>query len=256
VTDDGECAKTASVTLTTSAITPTIEATELTDCDGSLKLTGSATGFESCSFTWKEGSTTLGTGATLNYVPKLDGICHRIDLTATCGPEGATCTGTASTTICQCVRTTVGCTAGGTCPNPTNLTDSVVVGAETADRGGRNRQQDQLEALEAGEQDQQDGSGGGGGQGGGGGKPEKDQQRGQGGGGGKPEKDQQQGGGPPAEKQQGGGPPEKDQQRGQGGGPPEKDQQQGGGKPEKDEQQGGGPPAEKQQGGGGKPEKD
>jgi hypothetical protein len=117
VTDGSGCVKsTVQATLTPNAITPSISAAGDTDCDGVLTFTGSAAGFTGCSFAWTidtvAASNTETDGlvvrvnadGTLGY-RNLDGTCHTIGVTATCG----SCIGTASTTVTQCVTTTVDC---------------------------------------------------------------------------------------------------------------------------------------------------
>ena len=79
-----------------------------TNCNGVLTLTASVQGGTGCTFTWTEGTTTLGTGSTLSYGPVLDGTCHHITLTATNCNSG--CSATASVNIRQCTTTTTGCT--------------------------------------------------------------------------------------------------------------------------------------------------
>jgi hypothetical protein len=114
------CIKSASVTLTTTAITPTITVTGNDNCNGQLTFDASATGFTGCTKAWTidgfGGSDLAAHGGTVNAdgslsYRSLDGTCHTIGVTLTCGG----CSGTASRTVCQCVHTTLGCTAGANC---------------------------------------------------------------------------------------------------------------------------------------------
>jgi hypothetical protein len=118
VTDGGGCTtSTLAVTLTVNAITPVISISGDENCDGLLTFTGSAEGFEDCASTdWTiDGAAAadtetdalivrLNSDGSLSY-RNLDGACHTIGATVTCGG----CSGTASATATQCVTTTVAC---------------------------------------------------------------------------------------------------------------------------------------------------
>ena len=82
VTDRTGCARSDSVTLTTTQPAASIAVAGNTNCNGVLTLTASVAGSTGCSFTWTEGATTLGTGPTRSYGPVLDGVCHTINVAA------------------------------------------------------------------------------------------------------------------------------------------------------------------------------
>jgi len=121
VTDDTGCAKSATVTLNTQAISASIDVAGDEACNnGVLTLTASA-GTTCQTFTWKIDNMTpaaflSGSGAndaaiatvnadgTLTF-RSLDGDCHTITVDVACGG----CNGSASTTVTQCVRTTTPC---------------------------------------------------------------------------------------------------------------------------------------------------
>jgi hypothetical protein len=106
--NDG-CEKSASVTLTTTPITVTLDVAGEEACNsGNLTFTAS-TGKTGCTFAWKvDGATVPGvTGDTFNYPADPDGTCHSISVQATCG---GCVSNTASITVSQCVTTTTGCT--------------------------------------------------------------------------------------------------------------------------------------------------
>ena len=116
VTDAEGCSKSASVTLTTTEITPFIAVDGTENCDGILTFSAAAEGFSDCSVGWTiDGleATDAETDAVVVRVNSdgtltfraLDGVCHAIDATVTCGG----CTGTASTSVSQCVGTTTSC---------------------------------------------------------------------------------------------------------------------------------------------------
>jgi hypothetical protein len=114
VTDASGCAKSASVTLTTTAITPQIEVADDTECNGVLTISTTVPGSTGCEFAYTidgqpaantETDTKIvrvNTDGTLSY-RNLDNTCHKIGVTATCG----SCSGTASVAVKQaCVQTT------------------------------------------------------------------------------------------------------------------------------------------------------
>jgi hypothetical protein len=107
VTDASGCASTASVTLRSSTIQPTITVSGQTNCDGNLTFRAAATGFTGCTPAWTIDGTaaTANSDGSLSY-RDLDGSCHTIGVTLTCGG----CSGTASKTVSQCVHTTLNCT--------------------------------------------------------------------------------------------------------------------------------------------------
>jgi hypothetical protein len=106
--NDG-CERSASVTLTTTPITVTLDVAGEEECNsGDLTFTAS-TGKTGCSYEWKvDGTTVAGvTGSTFNYPADPDSTCHTVSVQATCG---GCVSNTASTTVKQCVTTTTGCT--------------------------------------------------------------------------------------------------------------------------------------------------
>jgi len=105
ITSNDGCKKTATTTLTTTQLTGSIAVSGEENCDGVLTLTASVQGATGCTFTWSEGSTTLGTGSTLQYGPVLDGVCHTIHVAGSCGG----CNAAADVKISQCATTVVGC---------------------------------------------------------------------------------------------------------------------------------------------------
>jgi TAT (twin-arginine translocation) pathway signal sequence len=119
VTDSTGCSRTASTTLTAQAINVTLAVAGAADCSGLLVFTPTVTPPGNCTFTYKLDGVPLvasetdvlvvrlntPTAGKLTY-RNLDGVCHRITVTATCG----TCTDTASKTVQQCVTTTANCT--------------------------------------------------------------------------------------------------------------------------------------------------
>jgi hypothetical protein len=116
VTDKDGCAKSATVNLTVTEITPAITIRGANGCGGLLTLTAAAEGFSGCSVVWSIDGTEaadtesdalivrLNSDGTLTY-RNLDGACHTVGAALTCG----SCTGSTSRTISQCVGTTANC---------------------------------------------------------------------------------------------------------------------------------------------------
>lgn len=108
VTDKDGCAKSASVTLTTTPIT--VKITDVTgdeSCgNGNLTIKAEASGSGGCSFEWKIGNAVVSgqTTDTLSYTANPDSSPHTVSVKATCG--GCT-SGSDSITISQCITTTV-----------------------------------------------------------------------------------------------------------------------------------------------------
>lgn len=119
VTDATGCTKSASATLTVAPISPVLNVSGQNNCNGVLSFSTSVPGFSGCSLAYTiDGSPAtnsstdtllvrVNSDGTLDY-RNLDGNCHTIGVTATCG----SCTGTATRTVRQaCVQTTTPCTA-------------------------------------------------------------------------------------------------------------------------------------------------
>jgi len=117
VTDASGCARTAQVTLTTSAISPTLSVSGEGACDGVLTFSTSVEGFSGCTFTYTidgmsvADANAAGAEATVNADGTLtfrwlDGNCHTVAVAAACGE----CEGSDSITVSQCVNTTTNCT--------------------------------------------------------------------------------------------------------------------------------------------------
>jgi hypothetical protein len=117
VTDASGCARTAQVTLTTSAISPTLSVSGEGACDGVLTFSTSVEGFSGCTFTYTidgmsvADANAAGAEATVNADGTLtfrwlDGNCHTVAVAAACGD----CEGSDSITVSQCVNTTTNCT--------------------------------------------------------------------------------------------------------------------------------------------------
>ena len=117
VTDASGCARTASVTLRTTAISPVLSVAGTGACDGKLTFSAAAAGFTGCTFTYTiDGGSiadanaagaeiTANNDGTLSY-RWLDGDCHTVAVAAACGA----CSGGDSMTVEQCVNTTTECT--------------------------------------------------------------------------------------------------------------------------------------------------
>lgn len=109
--NDG-CTKSASVTLTTSPITVSLDVSGGATCDSAansgLKFTAS-TGKTGCTYEWKVDGTVVSgvTGDTFNYPANPDNVCQTVSVTATCG---GCISNTASKTVKQCVNTITPCT--------------------------------------------------------------------------------------------------------------------------------------------------
>jgi hypothetical protein len=117
VTDASGCARTASVTIRTSAITPVFSVTGNTACNGVQHFTTAVAGFTGCTYAYTiDGVAAANTNTRDAYVAVnsdgsldvrlLDGDCHTVGVTATCG----SCSGSTSRTFSQCVTTTGNCT--------------------------------------------------------------------------------------------------------------------------------------------------
>ena len=119
VTDSTGCTRSSAlVTVTVRSLTPVINISGNSTCDGLLTVSTTVAGFSGCSFAYTidgvaavasetDGRTVrLNTAAGQMTVRILDNACHTIGVTATCG----TCTGVATKTFKQCVGTTVNCT--------------------------------------------------------------------------------------------------------------------------------------------------
>jgi hypothetical protein len=117
VTDNTNCAKPSNeVCLTVGAITPDLHMAGGSNCDGLLTFSTTVEGFEGCTLAYTidevdaadtESDTLIvrvNDDGTLTY-RNLDGECHAIGVTATCGG----CNGSASTSVTQCVTTTQPC---------------------------------------------------------------------------------------------------------------------------------------------------
>ena len=120
VTDITGCARSsAPVTVTVRTLNPVINIAGNSNCTGLLTVSTTVDGFEGCSFAYTIDGVTAVASSTNNRIVQLntpaqgqmtvrilDGACHTIGVTATCGA----CTGTASETFTQCVDTDLGCT--------------------------------------------------------------------------------------------------------------------------------------------------
>ena len=120
VTDSTGCTRdSAAVTVTVRSLSPEISIAGNSNCDGLLTVSTAAPGFIGCSFVYTiDGAAAVATSTDSRIVQLdtpvagqmtvrfLDGICHTIGVTATCGD----CTGTATKTFTQCVGTDVNCT--------------------------------------------------------------------------------------------------------------------------------------------------
>jgi hypothetical protein len=101
------CCRDATTSLTATPITVNLAVAGNNNCNGVLTFTATVTGGSTCSFVWKvDGQEQTGqTGSTFAYGPTLDGNCHTVEVSATCGG----CTGSASKSDSQCVTTTLNC---------------------------------------------------------------------------------------------------------------------------------------------------
>jgi hypothetical protein len=109
VTSNDNCAKSASVTLTTTPITVTLAVSGGETCgSGNLSFTAS-TGRTGCTYAFSvDGNVVQNTTSnTFSYPADPDSTCHTVSVVATCG---GCVSNTASRTVTQCVTTTTGCT--------------------------------------------------------------------------------------------------------------------------------------------------
>ena len=121
VTDSGGCTRASgTVTVTVRTITPVINITGGGSCgDGLVVVSTTVAGSSGCSFQYTIDGSAAANSETAAKVVRLntpengkmtvrflDGQCHIIGVTATCGG----CSGTATKTLSQCVSTTLGCT--------------------------------------------------------------------------------------------------------------------------------------------------
>lgn len=119
VTDSTGCSRSsAAVTVTVRNLSPVINFVGNSNCSGLLTVTTTVDDFTGCSFAYTidgvaaAATETDGTIVRLNTpaagemtVRFLDGACHEIGVTATCGG----CVGTATRTFTQCVDTDLNC---------------------------------------------------------------------------------------------------------------------------------------------------
>ena len=117
VTDSTGCTRSASVTLTTAAISPVLSVAGTGACNGVLTFSTAVEGFSGCTFTYTIDGMSIadavaaGAEATANADGTLtfrwlDGNCHTVAVAAECGA----CEGGDSITVDQCVNTTTNCT--------------------------------------------------------------------------------------------------------------------------------------------------
>lgn len=111
VTDAEGCATDDTVTITTVAPQTEIEVSGEEACNtGVLTFTASnPPGLTGCTKTWKVDGVTQTTNVSngvLTYAADPDGVCHTVSVEIACGG----CVATDSTTVTQCVQTTLGCT--------------------------------------------------------------------------------------------------------------------------------------------------
>lgn len=128
VTDKNGCTRTATTTVSVTPTTVTLTPPSNPGCNGILVFTASVSGQTGCGFTWTVDGQSLstftsggaaddarvartsGTGANTFAFRALDGVCHTIQCSASCSNGTQTpCTGTASTTVKQCVGNTANC---------------------------------------------------------------------------------------------------------------------------------------------------
>jgi hypothetical protein len=107
VTDSQGCSRTATTSLTANPISVSLSVAGNTACDGNLTITATVTGASACEgFAWTIDGTAVPNNSTNTLAYRqLDGTCHTIAVTASCGG----CSGSASTKISQCVATTLDC---------------------------------------------------------------------------------------------------------------------------------------------------
>ncbi|HEV8632806.1 MAG TPA: twin-arginine translocation signal domain-containing protein [Chloroflexota bacterium] len=108
VTDSTGCQRTASTSLQASPITVALSVSGSDNCSGQLTFTATVTGGGGTpSFTFKVDGVAKQSGSsnTFSYGPVLDGACHTVSVDASSGG----CNGSASTTVSQCVTTTLSC---------------------------------------------------------------------------------------------------------------------------------------------------
>jgi TAT (twin-arginine translocation) pathway signal sequence len=107
--DDPDCTKCSGpVTVHVTNITVTLAVTGNEACNtGALTVTASPAGCTSYEFFVDGVSKQNSASNTFSYSPNPDTLCHTVSVTTSCSG----CPGSASTTISQCVQSTVGCTA-------------------------------------------------------------------------------------------------------------------------------------------------
>jgi hypothetical protein len=106
--DTPDCVKDSGpVTVHVTNITVTLQVTGGEACNsGALTVTASPAGCTSYTFSVDGTQVQSGSSNTYQYPADPDGTCHTVSVATNCGG----CQGSASTTISQCVQTTVGCT--------------------------------------------------------------------------------------------------------------------------------------------------
>jgi hypothetical protein len=118
VTDSTGCSRTATFTLTAEAVNVTLDVTGAADCSGILVFTPTVTPPGNCTFAYTDNGVPLVPTETDVLVVRLntpgpgqltyrnlDGACHTIAVTATCGG----CSATASKTVKECASVTTNC---------------------------------------------------------------------------------------------------------------------------------------------------
>ncbi len=110
VTDKDGCAKSDSVTLTTSQIQLALAVSGGETCGGGNLTFTASTGKTGCTYNFSvDGASVQNTTAnTYSYPADPDSTCHTVSVVATCG---GCVSNTASMTVSQCITTTTGCTA-------------------------------------------------------------------------------------------------------------------------------------------------
>ena len=128
VTDRNGCTRTATTSVSVAPTTVTLTPPSSPGCNGIMVYTASVSGQNSCGFTWTIDGVSLssfasggaaddarvartsGTGANSLAFRALDGVCHTIQVSASCANGNQSpCTGTASATAKQCVSSTKDC---------------------------------------------------------------------------------------------------------------------------------------------------